>query len=240
MQGLTHIAVVEDDPAISRMMRQCLGEHGFVASAASTGNELDTLLAGERIDLVVLDLGLPGEDGLSICRRIRVQSGVPIIMVTALDGETDRIVGLEMGADDYLPKPFNPRELVARIRAVLRRSHHGTLVPAQHPSVLCFDGWRLDLARRDLFDPSGVPRPLSSGEFNILAAFCQNPRTVLARDFLLGLVHARMAAVFDRSIDVQISRLRRKIEPHAGQPTLIKTVRNGGYVFTPLVTALDA
>lgn len=239
MHTPNHIAVVEDDPVINRLVRQCLGEHGFTASSASNGHELDALLARDKVDLVVLDVGLPGEDGLSICRRLRVQSSVPIIMVTARDSETDRIVGLEIGADDYLPKPFNPRELVARVRAVLRRGSCCQGTQARQPTVLGFEGWRLDLARRELVDPSGQPRPLSSGEFNILAVFCQNPRKVLARDSLLDLVHGRAAAVFDRSIDVQISRLRRKIEPNAKQPTVIKTVRYGGYVFTPLVTPIS-
>ena len=180
--------------------------------------------------------GLPGEDGLSICRRLRGKSTVPIIMVTGRGTETDRIVGLELGADDYLPKPFNPRELVARVRAVMRRSAGGEMPPAQAPQTLVFEGWRLDMARRQLFAPDGAPRSLTSGEFNILSIFCQNPRKVLSRDDLLDLLHGRAAAVFDRSIDVQISRLRRKIETNLKDPSFIKTVRYGGYFFTPLVT----
>jgi two-component system OmpR family response regulator len=175
---------------------------------------------------------------LSICRRLRSQSTVPIIMVTGRGSDTDRIVGLELGADDYLPKPFNPRELVARVRAVMRRAAAAELMSPKGPKAMMFDGWRLDLARRQLIDPSGTLRSLTSGEFNVLALFCQHPRQVLSRDNLLDLLHGRAAAVFDRSIDVQISRLRRKIEPKMKDPTYIKTVRYGGYFFTPSVTVL--
>jgi two-component system OmpR family response regulator len=238
MDSVSQIAVVEDDPEISRMMVNCLTEHGFAVSTARTGRDLDRLLADTKIDLVVLDVGLPGEDGLSICRRLRAQSTVPIIMVTARGSDTDRIVGLELGADDYLPKPFNPRELVARVRAVIRRSSIAEPVSPTGPKAMVFDGWRLDLARRTLIDPTGNTRGLTSGEFNVLALFCQHPRQVLSRDNLLDLLHGRAAAVFDRSIDVQISRLRRKIEPKVKDPTYIKTVRYGGYFFTPAVSVL--
>ncbi|HEY8290046.1 MAG TPA: response regulator [Acetobacteraceae bacterium] len=221
-------------------MVQSMTEHGFVVHPARSGRDLDRLLSGSKVDLVVLDVGLPGEDGLSICRRLRRQSSVPIIMVTARGADTDRIVGLELGADDYLPKPFNPRELVARVRAVIRRASPPEAGTAQNtPRTLEFDGWRLDMARRQLLDPAGEPRSLTSGEFNILSIFCQHPRKVLSRDDLLDLMHGRAAAVFDRSIDVQISRLRRKIEPNLKDPSYIKTVRYGGYFFTPMVTTLQ-
>jgi two-component system OmpR family response regulator len=193
--------------------------------------------SGNKIDCVILDVGLPGEDGLSICRRLRGKSTVPIIMVTGRGTDTDRIVGLELGADDYLPKPFNPRELLARVRAVMRRSVAPEPAP-ETPRILMFEGWRLDMSRRQLFAPDGAPRSLTSGEFNILSIFCQNPRKVLSRDDLLDLLHGRAAAVFDRSIDVQISRLRRKIETNLKDPSFIKTVRYGGYFFTPLVSPL--
>jgi two-component system OmpR family response regulator len=196
------------------------------------------VLSGHKVDLVILDVGLPGEDGLSICRRLRGKSSIPIIMVTARGSDTDRIVGLELGADDYLPKPFNPRELVARVRAVMRRSGGLDQPQADTPQTLLFEGWRLDMARRQLFDPSGAPRALTSGEFNILAIFCQHSRKVLSRDDLLDLLHGRAAAVFDRSIDVQISRLRRKIETSLKDPMFIKTIRYGGYFFTPQVTVM--
>jgi two-component system, OmpR family, response regulator len=237
MESLTRIAVVEDDPEISRMMTSYMTENGFEVTAARSGRDLDRLMAsGGKIDCVILDVGLPGEDGLSICRRLRGKSTVPIIMVTGRGTDTDRIVGLELGADDYLPKPFNPRELLARVRAVMRRSTMAEPPPAEVPQVLTFEGWRLDMSRRQLFAPDGAPRSLTSGEFNILAIFCQNSRKVLSRDDLLDLLHGRAAAVFDRSIDVQISRLRRKIETNLKDPSFIKTVRYGGYFFTPLVT----
>jgi two-component system OmpR family response regulator len=236
MESVSRIAVVEDDPDISRMVVSYMNEHGFEVTAARSGRDLDRVLSGGKIDCVILDVGLPGEDGLSICRRLRGKSSIPIIMVTGRDSETDRIVGLELGADDYLPKPFNPRELLARVRAVMRRSNGMEAPAASAPQVLGFEGWRLDMARRQLFAPDGTPRQLTSGEFNILAIFCQHPRKVLSRDDLLDMLHGRAAAVFDRSIDVQISRLRRKIEANLKDPSFIKTVRYGGYFFTPQVT----
>ncbi len=239
METLSRIAVVEDDPEISRMMVSFMTDHGFDVSAARSGRDLDKVMSGGKIDCVILDVGLPGEDGLSICKRLRGKSSVPIIMVTARGTETDRIVGLELGADDYLPKPFSPRELVARVKAVIRRAgaqEQAATPPA--PQVLMFEGWKLDMARRQLFDPAGAPRSLTSGEFNVLALFCTYPRKVLSRDDLLELLHGRAAAVFDRSIDVQISRLRRKIETNLKDPTFIKTIRYGGYFFTPEVTAV--
>jgi two-component system OmpR family response regulator len=239
MESISRIAVVEDDPEISRMLTSYMTEHGFEVTAARSGRDLDRVMSGGKIDCVILDVGLPGEDGLSICRRLRGnKSTVPIIMLTGRASDTDRIVGLELGADDYLPKPFNPRELVARVRAVMRRSTGVPIeqAPAQAPQTLVFEGWRLDMARRQLFAPDGGPRSLTSGEFNILSIFCQNARKVLSRDDLLDLLHGRAAAVFDRSIDVQISRLRRKIETNLKDPSFIKTVRYGGYFFTPQVT----
>jgi two-component system OmpR family response regulator len=240
METPIHIAVVEDDPEIAQTIVQAMTEHGFVVTAARSGRDLDRVLSVGKIDLVILDVGLPGEDGLSICRRLRNQSAVPIVMVTGKATETDRIVGLELGADDYLPKPFSPRELVARVRAVLRRSSAQNDNNRQPPKTLVFEGWQLDMARRQLLDPAGIPMPLTSGEFNILAIFCQHPQKVLSRDTLLDLLHGRAAAVFDRSVDVQISRLRRKIEPNQKSPTYIKTVRYGGYFFTPAVSVLEA
>jgi two-component system, OmpR family, response regulator len=238
MDALSRIAVVEDDPEISRIMTNYMTDNGFEVTAARSGRDLDRVMSsGGKIDCVILDVGLPGEDGLSICRRLRGKSSVPIIMVTGRATDTDRIVGLELGADDYLPKPFNPRELLARVRAVMRRSAVAEQPAAEAPHTLLFEGWRLDMARRQLFAPDGAPRPLTSGEFNILSIFCQNPRKVLSRDDLLDLLHGRAAAVFDRSIDVQISRLRRKIETNLKDPSFIKTVRYGGYFFAPQVTA---
>jgi two-component system OmpR family response regulator len=181
---------------------------------------------------------LPGEDGLSICRRLRAASTVPILMLSALGTETDRVVGLEMGADDYLPKPFSTRELLARVRAVLRRGHLVADESSRETDGFWFDGWKLDLATRQLTSPDGLRLPLTSGEFNLLAVFCRHARKVLSRDQLLDLVHGRAANLFDRSIDIQVSRLRRKIESDPKDPLLIKTVRFGGYMFTPGVTPL--
>jgi len=239
MKRSPHIAVVEDDREISKLVSRFLTEHGLRVSVVSDGRAMDRLLALSRIDLVVLDLMLPGEDGLSICRRLAVDSGIPIIILTARGSDTDRIVGLEMGADDYLPKPFNPRELLARIRAILRRSE---AVPAVHrtdmPSRLGFDGWKLDLALRRLYTPDRVRVRLTSGEFELLVAFCQHPQQILTRDQLLDLTRGRGANVFDRSIDIQVSRLRRKIETDPKDPKLIQTVRTGGYVFAAEVHAI--
>ena len=232
-----HILIVDDDREIRDLTARFLRRHGFRATPAANGREMDTHLAEGRFDLVVLDLMMPGEDGLSICRRLRAQGSVPIVMVTALGEETDRIVGLEMGADDYVPKPFNPRELLARIRAVLRRSAAET-AEAPERGLLRFAGWTLDRAARDLRDPSGEPVTLTAGEFDLLVALAERPQRVLSRDRLLDLTRGRETVPFDRSVDVQLSRLRRKIEADPANPTLIKTVRGGGYVFAAEVAAV--
>ena len=231
-----HILIVDDDREIRDLTARFLRRHGFRATPAANGREMDTHLAEGRFDLVVLDLMMPGEDGLSICRRLRAQGSVPIVMVTALGEETDRIVGLEMGADDYVPKPFNPRELLARIRAVLRRSALET-AEAPERGLLRFAGWTLDRAARDLRDPSGEPVMLTAGEFDLLVALAERPQRVLSRDRLLDLTRGRETVPFDRSVDVQLSRLRRKIEADPANPVLIKTVRGGGYVFAAEVAA---
>ncbi len=232
MDRTPHLLVVEDDREISALIARFLGHHGFRVSVVPDGRGMTRALADCRIDLVVLDIMLPGEDGLSLCRRVRSQSTLPVIMLTARGEEMDRIIGLEMGADDYLNKPFNPRELLARIRAVLRRA---TVLQAGGEStrILDFAGWRLDLGLRQLHTPEGTRVTLTSGEFDLLAAFCEHPRRVLTRDQLLDLTHGRNARAFDRSIDIQVSRLRRKIEPDVRAPTFITTVRSGGYFFTP-------
>jgi len=196
------------------------------------------LLAVARVDLVVLDLMLPGEDGLSLCRKLRAKGNLPILMLTAMGEETDRIVGLEMGADDYLTKPFSARELLARIRAVLRRASALPVASGERAAGFAFAGWTLDVRRRELKTRDGTLLPLSNGEFDLLLAFVEHPDVVLTREQLLDLARRRGATVFDRAIDVQVGRLRRKIEVDASQPTLIKTVRNGGYLFTADVTAL--
>ncbi|EWY40232.1 chemotaxis protein CheY [Skermanella stibiiresistens SB22] len=248
MDKQPHLLVVDDDREIRTLISQFLTKHGYRVSSAKDGLEMMKVLETSRIDLIVLDLMMPGEDGLALCRRLRAQpaplGGIPIIMLTAMGEETDRIVGLEMGADDYLAKPFNPRELLARAKAVLRRSTGlpvggsstggGQAEPANRG--LTFEGWRLDVAKRELWSPDNVLVQLSAGEFDLLVAFAEHPQRVLNRDQLLDLARGRTAMPFDRSVDVQVSRLRRKIEPDAKEPTLIKTVRSGGYIFTPSVT----
>jgi two-component system, OmpR family, response regulator len=234
MAKTPHILVVDDDREIRSLVAQLLRKHGFRVTDAADGREMMQVIENGRFDLVVLDLMLPGEDGLSLCRRVRAASTLPIIMLTAMGEETDRIVGLEMGADDYLPKPFNPRELLARIRAVLRRAGGELPEPATEDagSLRVFEGWSLDTAKRELRAPDGTLVPLTAGEYDLLAAIVERPGRVLSRDQLLDLTRGRDAVPFDRSVDVQISRLRRKLETDPKEPQIIKTVRGGGYVFT--------
>lgn len=229
-----NILVVDDDRELGRMLCAFLDRNGFRASLVGDSQAMDRALKAQQVNLVVLDLMLPGEDGLSICRRLRGSSPVPIIMLTALGEEVDRVVGLEVGADDYLAKPFGARELLARIRAVLRRSE---LVARAERSAdqLTFAGWRLARAARQLQNPAGARVTLTSAEFDLLAAFCEQPNRVLSRERLLDLTHGRVATPFDRSIDILVSRLRRKMEADPGQPELIVTVRAEGYLFTPVV-----
>jgi len=248
MEKTPHILIVDDDREIRDLLSRFLQKHGFRASAAADGRDMRRILGDARIDLIVLDVMMPGESGLQLCAQLRAQgipgpSGAsatrtPIIMLTAAGEDTDRIVGLEMGADDYLPKPFNPRELLARIRAVLRRSEDPgrPLTEADRSAVLHFDGWRLDLGARRLLNPDGRDIDLSAGEFDLLAALAQRPRRVLSRDQLLDLCKGRAAQPFDRSVDVQVGRLRKKIEIDPTEPRFITTVRGGGYMFAPEVT----
>ena len=232
-----HILIVDDDREIRDLLGRVLARHGYRVTGAGDGKEMRRALAEWSIDLVILDLMLPGEDGLSLCRNLRARSQIPVIMLTMMGEETDRILGLEMGADDYIPKPFNPRELVARMKAVLRRTRGVVAAPSSRAATaLCFAGWRLDRSLRRLEAPDGLVVDLSTGEFDLLSAFAEHPGQVLSRDQLLDLTHGRSEAPFDRSIDMQVSRLRHKIEFDPKQPELIKTVRGGGYVFTPTVT----
>lgn len=229
-----HILVVEDDRDISVLVSRYLRAHDCRVTLAGNGRELDRHFEGGKIDLVVLDLMLPGEDGLSLCKRLRSRSRVPIIMLTAKGDDVDRILGLEMGADDYLSKPFNPRELLARIRAVLRRSTITALEPSANGArTLGFLGWQIDRLLRELRNPQGVRVALTDAEFTLLQAFCDRPGRVLSRDQLLELTQGRSAAPFERSVDILVSRLRRKIERDPHDPNIIKTVRSGGYLFTP-------
>jgi two-component system OmpR family response regulator len=237
MQGAPHILIVDDHREIRDLVSRALSKEGFRVSAAADGRAMRKVLDDSRIDLILLDLMLPGEDGLSLCRSLRAASRVPIIMLTAKGDELDRVIGLEMGADDYLPKPFGSRELIARIRAVLRRSQETALAskPSQPPAQYRFDRWRLDTGRRELLRDDGVAIPLSTGEYDLLIVFVERPQRVLSRDQLLDLARGRAANALDRSIDTQVSRLRRKLELDPGDPKIIKTVWGGGYMFTPAV-----
>jgi len=237
MDGTRHILIVDDDGDLRSLLSNFFARYGYRVSTAENGAAMMEILGGARIDLVILDIMMPGEDGLSLCRRLRASGTMPIIMLTAVGGETDRVVGLEMGADDYLPKPFNTRELLARVRAVLRRSTipvGGAVVGTGR--VFEFAGWRLDVTRRRLHSPAKALVDLRAAEFDLLVALVERPQHVLTRDQLLDLARGGSGAVMDRSIDVHISRLRRRIEVDPKEPELIKTVRSGGYVFTAPVT----
>ncbi|MBB4266571.1 response regulator [Roseospira visakhapatnamensis] len=256
------ILVVDDTQDIRDLLARYLGQHGLAVETAADGAGLRAVLArddpAERPDLVILDLMMPGEDGLSLCRSLRAEPAtrdLPIVMLTAMGDETDRVVGLELGADDYVPKPFNPRELLARVRAVLRRAGprpadpdpaRGPAAPADSDPTdrlpeagrVRFDRWILDLGRRELEGPDGVGIALSTGEYSMLRAFVEHPGRVLTRDQLLDLARGRGAALTDRSMDTQVSRLRRKIEPDPRDPRLLKTVWGGGYVLAVPVERL--
>lgn len=233
-----HILVVDDDREIRDLLSRFLSKYGYRVTAACDGKEMRRALADWNIDLIVLDLMLPGEDGLSLCRDLRARSQIPVIMLTMKGEEADRILGLEMGADDYLPKPFNPRELIARIKAVRRRSAGiVTTSTGNAGALLRFAGWKLDRGFRRLESPGGLVVDLSTGEFDLLVAFAEHPQKVLTRDQLLDLTQGRAEAAFDRSIDMQVSRLRRKVEADHNEPELIKTVRGGGYVLAAEVSA---
>jgi len=239
MTDMPHILMVDDDQDICALVAAFLGAQGYRVTMAGDGVAMRQALAAEAADLIILDLMLPGEDGLSLLRHLRATTGLPVIMLTAMGGETDRVVGLEMGADDYLAKPFSMRELLARIRAVLRRGGHSPslspdeAVPVAEPGeVLEFSGWRLDVPRRRLTSSDGVLAEMTSGEFDLLLAFLRHPHQVLSRDQLLDLARGRVSGPFDRTIDVQVGRLRRKMEVDPKAPELFKTVRGGGYVLT--------
>ncbi len=238
-----HILVVDDEADIRIPLARYLERHGLRVSVTGDGSGLRRALAAEPVDLVVLDIMLPGEDGLTLCRHLRESHDLPVILLTALGEETDRIVGLEVGADDYVTKPFNPRELLARIKAVLRRvSPADGTTPPPPPAEerpFQFDGWTLDPLRRLLLSPAGVTVSLSGGEFALLRALLERPGVVLTRDRLLDLTQGRRAEPYDRAIDNQVMRLRRKIEPDPGQPRYIHTVRGAGYCFAAAVTRGD-
>jgi two-component system OmpR family response regulator len=240
MSRSPHILIVDDDREIRNLLMRFLTEHGFRVTPVADGRGMQSALKNGRFDLVVLDVMLPGDDGLTLCRRLRHEIQIPILMLTALSSEADRILGLELGADDYLTKPFSPRELVARIKAILRRAATARAEEIERPYAYAFAGWTVELPRRQLRSPEGTLLTLTSGEFDLLIAFAEHPQRMLSRDQLLDLTRGRTSVLFDRSIDVQVSRLRKKIELDPNAPELIKTVRSGGYIFTPEVKALQA
>jgi two-component system OmpR family response regulator len=231
-----HVLVVEDDGEMRNLIAKFLRQNGYRATGARDGREMWETLANAAVDLILLDVMLPGQSGLDLTRALRAKTQVPIIMVTARGDETDRVLGLELGADDYIPKPFSRPELLARIRAVLRRAQ-GNDQPASGlvADRLLFAGWALDTRRRELTAPDGVAVDLSGGEYDLLLAFCEHAQRVLSRDQLLDLARNRVSDALDRTVDVMVSRLRRKMEPTEESPTIIKTIRGAGYMFVPAV-----
>ena len=240
MDTTPRILIVDDDAELRRLTGEFLTRHGFFIALAANAVEMDRQLLVEKPDLIVLDLMMPGEHGLSVCRRM-ADTKIPIIVLSAMGEETDRVVGLELGADDYLPKPCSPRELLARVRAVLRRSesnqHASQTSSGQIASneVATFAGWRLNMSNRELRAPEDVLVNLSGGEFTLLRAFLDHPQRILTRDQLLDYARGRETYAYDRAIDTQVSRLRKKLESYQRGIDLIKTVRNEGYIFTPPV-----
>ena len=229
-----HILAIDDDPAMRQLIADYLGENDVRVTTVATGEEMSRVLAEQAIDAIVLDLRLAGEDGMDLAKKVRGESTIPIIMVTGRKEEADRVMGLELGADDYITKPFSPRELLARVRAVLRRYKIlQDVLPARDEKrrAYRFGGWELNLRTRRLMSPQGERIELTNGEFSLLQAFCAAPRRILSRDQLLELSRLNRAEVYDRSIDVQILRLRRKIEPNPSEPEYIKTERGAGYMF---------
>ena len=227
----SHILLVDDDADIRKPLAEYLRRHGFRASAAADGKEMDRVLSSASVDLIVLDIMMRGEDGLSICRRVHEQARIPIILLTARTEAADRIVGLELGADDYVTKPFDPRELVARVKSVLRRAQMLPRRQLHTRGLVRFDRWRFDFARKELLRDDDLVVRLSSGEHLLLASLIEHAGVTLTRDQLLDLTKGREAQVFDRSVDNQISRLRRKLETDPRNPRIILTQWGGGYVF---------
>jgi len=232
-----HVLALDDDPAIRSLVADYLGQNEVRVTAVSTGKELAEVMARETIDLIVLDVRLQGEDGMQIARKLRESSGIPILMLTGRAEEADRVMGLELGADDYLTKPFSPRELLARIRALLRRANAQASVADALAKVRAyrFGGWELNVGLRKLKSPDGKQVEITNNEFSLLAAFLSAPQRILSRDQLLDLSRLHNAEVYDRSIDVQILRLRRKIEADPAHPKFIVTERGAGYVFSAAV-----
>ena len=235
---MPHLLLVDDDEDILSLLTNFFRKHGHGVYVATDGEGMFAALEKHTIDLIILDVMLQHEDGFSLCRRLRATSTQPVIMLTAVADQTDRVVGLELGADDYLTKPFDQRELLARVKAVLRRSAAtaATPKPDEARPLLCFAGWRLDIVRRELRSADDALVLLSGGEFDLLLAFAEHPRRVLTREQLIDLARGSTHVAFDRSIDVQVSRLRYKLEQDPKNPSLIRTIRNAGYMFLPEVT----
>lgn len=236
MPTVSHLLLVDDDLEVLALLRKFLEQHGYSVDVAADGNALWQAVARQVPDLIILDVMLPGDNGLVLCQRLRAEHTVGIIMLTAMGELSDRVVGLELGADDYLTKPFDARELLARVRAVLRRTGEArsALTDVSRP-ILEFENWQLDVTRRELRSPDKVMIPLSTGEFELLLVFAEHPRRVLTRQQLLDLARGETFEAFDRSIDVQVSRLRRKLETDITGASMIRTVRNSGYLFSPHV-----
>lgn len=234
MYNKSHILIVDDDKQICDLVGDYFKQHGFKVSIAHDGRQMRRVMRDTVIDLIILDVMLPQEDGLALCKKVREESDVMVLMLSAMGEETDRIVGLEVGADDYVAKPFNPRELLARVKAMIRRRQANQIGDSKRLAQLsdiAFLNWRLDRNRRQLIDPDGITVPLSAGEYDLLLAFLENPHRTLTRDQLLDLYRGREGTPFDRTIDVQVARVRKKIEEDPKKPKIIVTVRGGGYQF---------
>jgi DNA-binding response OmpR family regulator len=238
--NLPHVMVVDDDPEIRAVLAEYLANNQIRVTALASGREMLAAFETEAIDLVLLDVRMPGENGMMLTQALRERASVPVMLLTGNAEEADRVMGLELGADDYVTKPFSPRELLARIRAVLRRYHAPSDAPARDDKrrAFRFVGWELNLRTRKLAAPDGRKLDLSNGEFSLLAAFCGAPQRVLSRDQLITLSRLHNAEVYERTVDVQIVRLRRKIEPDPARPALIVTERGAGYLFAPPVESL--
>ena len=238
MTSMPHLLCVDDDTDILALLTNFFRKHSHIVSTATNSTEMFAILKNQPIDLVILDVMLRDEDGFSVCRALRAVSQIPVIMLTAVADHTDRVVGLEIGADDYVTKPFDQRELLARVKAVLRRTAEKPSVPTRSETrpALRFAGWRLDVARRELRSMDGSLVLLSGGEFELLLAFAEHAQQVLTRDQLIDLARGESHLADDRSIDVLVSRIRRKLEPDLKNPSLIRTVRNEGYIFTSAIT----
>jgi DNA-binding response OmpR family regulator len=230
-EDAAHVLVVDDDQRIRHMLTRYFEQEGYRVSVAADGPAMRAKL-NDSVDVILLDVVMPGEDGLTLAREIRASSDVGIIMLTGRDDVLDRIVGLEVGADDYIAKPFHLREVLARVKSVRRRRGRPTTPSVTAGQVIRFEGWRLDIARRQLVSPTGEDVALTTGEFDLLAALAKHPGRVFGRDALMDLTHGRSSAAFDRTIDAQVARLRKKIEADPKNPMLVKSVRNVGYVFT--------